>query len=142
MRTSKIFLVSLILMITCGPVQGQEEEVSEIIYRTMTRGSQKTVTIKADAVSVEFRGIENSKKQLALTAEKWQELLQLCKTIELNALESMYGSTENQSSDRGAAAELILITNKGEYHSPLFDEGNPPDKLVKLVGHMSSYLKD
>ena len=108
----------------------------------MTRGSQKTVTIKADAVSVEFRGIENSKKQLALTAEKWQELLQLCKTIELNALESMYGSTENQSSDRGAAAELILMTNKGEYHSPLFDEGNPPNKLVKLVGHMSSYLKD
>lgn len=140
MQTSKVFVVSLILMISCGPVQGQEEEVTEIIYRTMTRGSQKTVTIKADSVGVEIRGIENSNKQLVLTPEQWQELLKLCKTIELKALESMYASTENQSSDRRAAAELIVISNKGEYHSPLFDEGNPPEKLVKLVERLSPYL--
>lgn len=140
MRTVIICFNCVIFLFSCSEINGQEEQIKEITYRTMTRGSQKEVVVNANTLRTQGSGIVTFQNKVELSADQWQTYLEECRTLQLSAFESLYASVEAQSVDRGAAAELIIITDQGEYHSPLFDENNPPEELDGLLALLKPHL--
>jgi endonuclease III len=140
MRPLIICFNCLIILFSCSEINGQEEQIQEITYRTMTRGSQKEVVVTANQLRAQASGVLSFQNTEELSADQWNNYLEKCKSIQLATLDDLYASVENQGVDRGAAAELIIVTDQGEYHSPLFDENNPPQELEPLLALLKPHL--
>ena len=123
-----IMIIAFAVMDACNAQHS--EEVVEIVYKTYSRGSSLEMKVSPNQLVYKTRESESS---TPLTSEQWKSLTLLCDEIALDKIKDFPAPSNRRWGDMAAHANLIILTEKGNYRSQTFDAGNPPEELLLLI---------
>lgn len=116
----------------------QENDILEFKYTASSRGVLNEIIIKKDSTSI--KTLDQS-QTLKTDPEKWNKLLLLVKTIDLEKLEKLESPSDKRFSDAALSANLFITTSYKEYESSSFDHGNPPNEIKNIVNELIVLLE-
>ena len=108
----------------------QKNDVLEFKYTASTRGVLNEIIIKKDSTSIKRLDLSQT---LKTSSEKWDALLLLVKTIDVEKLEKLEPPSDKRFSDAALSANLFITTKIKKYESSSFDHGNPPWEIKEIV---------
>ena len=116
----------------------QEQKIGTITYEANTRGFYEKVWITKDSIS-----FTNDRDLKDITASKcatkdWDTLINLVKGINLKELPELEAPTKKHQFDGAAMATLAVNVNNQIFKTKIFDHGNPPEAISKLVNKVLS----
>jgi len=127
----KFIIIFIILFSNCNTFQ--ENSVIKIEYKAATRGASKFISVsKNDCQS----DLLNNKSSFKTSKEDWEAILNLLDQIDINAIENLERPSDISSTDRAMAASIKITFKDKTIESSLFDDGNPPKELKKIVAKL------
>ena len=109
-----------------------------IIYVASTRGFYEKTWITKNSIS--FTTDRSLKNVMAFKCkeEDWNTLLTLLNEINLKELPELEAPSKNYQVDGAAMANLSIELNTETIQTQIFDHGNPPKAIFKLVNKVLS----
>ena len=135
------FILSLILLSSCGPKMTQEVKESTITYQALSRGYFLNVEIQGNKMTI-IRERESLGKDYVLNNSDFKEISRLYQKVTLNELENYKGPTEKRFYDGAAIANLTVNYQGKVYNSQGFDHGNPPVEIAELINKIVSFTEN
>ncbi len=136
-----VLFIGLTLM-SCNAQDSSDLEVIEIVYREDARGSSLYCSLKEMQLEVTRSGLQSDERQLALGGNQWNQLVGMIKDLNLGSIDQLEVPSNDRASDRTGTAALIIKTNNQEFESVLFDAGNPPAELEKLINYIIGLIEN
>ncbi len=105
-------------------------DLKEVTYEANTRGKNMELKITADSIIYK----DNHKiKKLKTTSDTWKEITKIASKIDMHSIANFNPPSEKRISDKALHATLKVDVNDGLYVSQVFDHGNPPKELKRLI---------
>ena len=117
----------------------QVHSVIKIEYKAATRGASKYISVSGDDCQSDFL---NKKSSFKTSKEDWEAILNLIDQIDFNRIENLERPSEISSTDSAMAASIIITFKDKTIESSLFDDGNPPKELKKIVAKLMSMVSE
>ena len=131
-------LLFAFLIFSSLPIFSQNNEIiNEIIFKTGSRGGEKTIIIHPD--SAFFETIRRSapggttKSKIKIKKSDWHKLITSISKYKFIDLVNLASPTHLRESDRANFSTISIVTNKSKYDCGAFDDFNPNEKLSKLM---------
>ena len=105
----------------------------EIIYIANTRGFYEYLKITQESV------VFSKDRDLKTTITKdcpekdWKTLVKLLSEVDIKLVNTLEPPSKKFQFDGAPMATLELKTNEQQVKTPIFDHGNPPKEIVKVV---------
>lgn len=109
-----------------------------IIYEASTRGFYEKIWINKDSVSFSNDRSLNRVSVSKCKVEEWNTLAELLNEINLKELPDFEAPSKNYQVDGAAMATLTIELNDETFQTKIFDNGNPPKAIFKLVNKVLS----
>ncbi|WP_440879865.1 hypothetical protein [Tenacibaculum sp. C7A-26P2] len=132
------FLILFFIVIYSSFSQESENSFDSLIYKASTRGSFLFLKVTTETALYKTNEKEKSFK---VSTKDQKRLLDLLNEIEFAEIQKYKAPTDNHSTDRAKQAEFLLIKGGNKYKSSIFDDGNPPHELKKIINAMMSCVK-
>lgn len=117
-----------------------QEQVSQVEFRTMTRGYQRSVVITADSVFDITTGSDERIIRRATDSTEWMAIQKTIAGIRLTDLMNLPSPSMSRASDAARHSTIIITNNAGKEYSHGFDNENPHDMLRPLMKQISSMI--
>ena len=135
------FILSLVLLSSCGPKMTQEVKESTITYQALSRGFYLNVEIKGNKMTI-IRERESLGKDYVLSNADFKEISRLYQKVTLKELNDYKAPTEKRFYD-GAAIGNLTVNYQGKvYNSQGFDHGNPPVEIAEFINKIVSFTEN
>jgi len=128
-------------LLGCNAQESPELDVVEIVYREDARGSSLYCSLKEMQLEVTQSGLQSDERRVVLEGNQWNQLVTMIADLNLSSIDQLEVPSNDRASDRTGTAALIIKTNNQEFESVLFDAGNPPLELQKLVNYIIGLLE-
>lgn len=135
------FILSLVLLSSCGPKMTQEVKESTITYQALSRGYFLNVEIQGNKMTI-IRERESLGKDYVLSNADFKEISRLYQKVTLNELENYKVPTEKRFYDGAAIANLTVNYQGKVYNSQGFDHGNPPVEIAEFINKIVSFTEN
>lgn len=135
------FILSLVLLNSCGPKMTQEVKESTITYQALSRGFFLNVEIQGNKMTI-IRERESLGKDYILSNADFKEISRLYQKVTLNELENYKGPTGKRFYDGAAIANLTVNYQGKVYNSQGFDHGNPPVEIAEFINKIVSFTEN
>ena len=109
------------------------QDVMTITYEANTRGFYEKVWITQEAINTTTSRNQKSELHKACPKADWDELMRLVSEINIADLASLEAPSKAFQYDGAAMATLKVTQGDTVYTTPLFDHGNPPKTIAKVV---------
>ncbi len=109
-------------------------------YNATSRGMLLNIVISNEGhylAVTKVRGMKPAKQ--TYTEEEWNQLISALETITLNSLPDLSPPSKHFQIDGDAMATLTDYIDGETYKTPIFDHGNPPKEISKLVNLLLSF---
>ena len=87
-------------------------------------------------------GLQSDERRVVLEGNQWNHLVTMIADLNLSSIDQLEVPSNDRASDRTGTAALIIKTNNQEFESVLFDAGNPPLELQKLVNYIIDLIEN
>ena len=135
------FILSLILLSSCGPKMTQEVKESTITYQALSRGFYLNVEIKGNKMTI-IRERQSLGKDYVLSNADFKEVSRLYQKVTLMELNDYKAPSEKRFYD-GAAIGSLTVNYQGKiYNSQGFDHGNPPVEIAEFINKIVSFTEN
>lgn len=132
----KLFKMTLILLIVSSiscQSQGKKDTIS-LNYSAQTRGFQLAIQLEKNLLEITKN---NETHQIELTEKQFNEVVEMVKKIDFNALKSNI-SIDDLAVDKAIKGEFELNLN-GELYVFEFDHNNSPESIQELFSKLQSF---
>ena len=109
-----------------------------IIYEASTRGFYEKTWVSKDSVSFSTDRDLSTVMVSKCEREDWITLDTLLKEINLQELPELEAPSKKYQVDGAAMATLTIEQNNETFQTKIFDHGNPPKAIAKLVNKVLS----
>lgn len=133
MKLFKITLILLLVSITSCQSQDKKDTIS-LNYDAQTRGFQLSVQLENNLLEITEN---NETHQIELTENQLNEVIEIVKKIDFNALKSNI-SIDDLAVDKAIKGEFELNFN-GELYAYEFDHNNAPESIQELLSKLQSF---
>lgn len=135
------FILSLVLLSSCGPKMTQEVKESTITYQALSRGFYLNVEIKGNKMTI-IRERQSLGKDYVLSNADFKEVSRLYQKVTLMELKDYKAPSEKRFYD-GAAIGSLTVNYQGKiYNSQGFDHGNPPVEIAEFINKIVSFTEN
>ena len=135
------FILSLVLLSSCGPKMTQEVKESTITYQALSRGFHLNVEIKGNKMTI-IRERQSLGKDYVLSNADFKEVSRLYQKVTLMELNDYKAPSEKRFYD-GAAIGSLTVNYQGKiYNSQGFDHGNPPVEIAEFINKIDSFTEN
>jgi hypothetical protein len=134
-------ILSVFLLIGCGPRMTQEVKESTITYQALSRGFYLNVEIQGNKMTI-IRERESLGKDYILSNQDFKDVSKLYQKITLNDLAGYKAPTEKRFYDGAAIANLTVNYQGKIYNSSGFDHGNPPLEIAEFINKIVSFTEN
>ena len=135
------FILSLVLLSSCGPKMTQEVKESTITYQAVSRGFFLTVEIKGNKMVI-IRERGSLGKDFILSNADFKEVSRLYQKVTLKELNDYKAPTEKRFYDGAAIGSLTVNYQGKSYSSQGFDHGNPPVEIAEFINKIVSFTEN
>ncbi len=128
----------LVLMMAKGCTSSELKKESENIsfeYEASTRGNYFKTLVKQDTV-FNIKGRNQVAERKDLSKSEWNGVLKALSDVDVSKLNNLKAPTEKRFYDGAMMATFRLIYKNETYQVPVFDHGNPPKEIEKLVNEV------
>lgn len=119
----------------------KNKDAIEITYVANTRGFYEYINISKEHILFSVDRDLKKVDKVACSKKDWDTILSLLSNIELAKISELEPPSKKFQFDGAAMATLELKTIKQQVKTPIFDHGNPPEIIAKLVAKVL-VLKD
>ena len=133
MKYIVLAIISLLALKSCSQEADQQKENIIFTYDEFSRGFANSYVITKEDITVKSGTIDDLIKSRPITAEEYQNLIDLTEAIDIKTLNAYESDSDERNRDAAAHAELNVKWNDEVYNSKTFDKGNAPKPLVPLV---------
>ena len=132
----KLFKMTLILlMVSSTSCQSQDKkDTISLNYNAQTRGFQLAIQLENKLLEVT---INNETRQMALSENQFNEVVEMVKKIDFNALKSNI-SIDDLAVDKAIKGVFELNFN-GEIYAFEFDHNNAPESIQEMLNKLQSF---
>lgn len=124
------------------PAAQQQEVIKEVKFQSATRGGSENISITADSVFVEKKGLAGTvHHKAAIGAADWQKVLESLRDVKLAEIAQLPAPTQLRQRDAAMHSTISIITDQKTYTSSTFDNHNSPkplNPLMKIIEHVSA----
>ena len=129
----KVVLGFFMALLMANGCQEENLDQVELVYESMSRGLQKTITVKDSKLIHKEEGMRNLTQEKDLTVQQVKDLAALYQKIDLTSYTNLSGEKSERTYD-GASHDNLIIKKEGvEYRTKGFDGGDPPAEIKGLV---------
>lgn len=130
-------LFTFLIFISLSIFGQNNEIITEISFKSGSRGSEKTIIINPDSAFFEtIRRISpgsTSKNKVKIKKSDWRKLITSISKYKLTELVNLASPTHLRESDGANSSTITITTDKSKYECGSFDDSNPNEKLSKLM---------
>ncbi|NBL65055.1 hypothetical protein GV828_07560 [Flavobacterium sp. NST-5] len=133
-----ITAIFLVLMMTKGCNSSELQKESENIsfeYEASTRGNYFKTLVKQDTV-FNIKGRNQVAELKDLPKKNWNSVLKKLSDVNVAKLNNLKAPSEKRFYDGAMMATFKVIYKNETYQVPVFDHGNPPKEIEKLVNEV------
>jgi hypothetical protein len=133
----KLILIFVLTFLTaCSGLKHQSKNVF-LTYEASTRGS--FVKITADAKQWTFTRDRDGKEvqTTPMKKEDWNQMIDLLEKANYEKLDSFQAPSNDRARDAAMIGKFFVKVKDKEYKSVMFDHGNPPTEIEKIVSKMT-----
>ncbi|WP_432672314.1 hypothetical protein [Flavobacterium sp. SM2513] len=135
------FILSLVLLNSCGPKMTQEVKESTITYQALSRGYFLNVEIQGNKMTI-IRQRESLGKDYILSNADFKEISRLYQKVTLKELNDYKAPTEKRFYDGAAIGNLTVNYQGKTYNTQGFDHGNPPVEIAEFINKIVSFTEN
>ena len=130
-------LTLLLLCFFSFKMNAQDGPLLKVEYTAQTRGVLKHILASSDSIHYQYQDLV---KNLKISAQDWNTLKEMVSGLDLKSLEQLKAPSNESSRDAALEAHVSLIFQDKTINSSVFDSGNPPEELRKLVDQLFSIV--
>lgn len=132
-KLTSLLLLAVIIATGCASTMLKQSDDITIEYQAMTRGSNREVILKKDAMEVRDVAGSSTLSKATITVEQWNDIIKELDKVELNKIAELKAPTNKRFYDGAMIATLTVKTKDTTYRSSSFDHGNPPAEIAEVV---------
>lgn len=113
-------------------------DIQKVVYEGQTRGYFLRIEVTEKQIDVyKVYGATTPTTQ-AITVKEWKAIVEAVEALELSTIHTLASPSHDRTRDAAIAAQIIIITSKGQFKSSTFDHKNPPSALTTLASQILS----